>query len=343
MLQKFIHTYDNIISTNNLLLAWQEFIKGKKNKKDVQEFYLRLMDNILDLHTDLKNKTYYHSSYKAFKINDPKPRDIHKAKVRDRIVHHLLYNALYPYFDRQFIHDSYSCRINKGTHKAILRFEQFHRKVSKNHTKQCYILKCDIKKFFASIDHSILKSILVRHIQDTDMLNLLSNIIDSFHTISKVARQDLATKNCIGLPLGNLTSQLLVNIYMNEFDQYVKHKLKAKYYIRYADDFVFLSQNKEYLENLKNEISVFLNKNLKLQLHPNKVFIKTIYSGVDFLGFVHFPKHRVLRTTTKKRMFRNLQKNDFKEESLNSYKGMLKWGNSYKIQQDLILGGSTSK
>lgn len=339
------HTYNNIISTENLLLAWREFLKGKKGKKDVQEFQLRLMDNILELHNELRNKTYKHGGYKAFKINDPKPRDIHKASVRDRLLHHAIYRVLYPYFDKLFIHDSYSCRLNKGTHKAILRFEAFHRKVSKNNTKQCYVLKCDIRKFFASIDHDILKSILAKHITDTDTLNLLSNIIDSFQTdftqiersskFGKVAsaRQDLA--EATGLPLGNLTSQLLVNIYMNEFDQHMKHVLKVKYYIRYADDFVILSQDKQYLENLQNQINTFLLTNLKLQLHPNKVFIKTISSGVDFLGFVHFSYHRVLRTSTKRRMWRNLEKNQYAVQSISSYVGMLKWGNGWKLKEKL--------
>ena len=322
----------------NLLIAWKEFLNGKKQKKDVQEFQMRLMDNIFNLHHSLKSKSYSHSTYQAFKINDPKPRDIHKAIVRDRLLHHAIYRVLYPYFDTKFIYDSYSCRVNKGTHKAINRFRYFERKVSKNNTKQCYILKCDVRKFFANIDHQILKNILARHIQDTDTLNLLSNIIDSFKT-------EIKTKNFIdsnpwvweskGLPLGNLTSQLLVNIYMNEFDQYVKHKLKIKYYIRYADDFVILSNNKNYLEDLTKTISQFLNQNLKLQLHPSKVFIKTISSGVDFLGWVHFPHHRVLRTATKKRMFRNLKANKYKEESVNSYLGMLSHGNAEKLKNNI--------
>jgi len=280
-----IHNYHDIISTQNLLLAWKEFIKGKKQKKDVLEFQLKLMDNIFNLHNDLKNKTYQHSKYQAFKINDPKERDIHKAKVRDRLLHHAIYRILYPYFDQKFIYDSYSCRKNKGVHKALNRFKQFHRKVSKNNTKQCYILKCDIRKFFASIDHQILKSILSKYIVDTNTLNLLSNIVGSF------TNPELSHRLGKGLPLGNLTSQLLVNIYMNEFDQYVKHKLKVKYYIRYADDFVFLSGDKEYLENLISTIAIFLKEKLRLNLHPNKVFIKTIYSGLDFLGWIHFSKH----------------------------------------------------
>lgn len=279
------------------------------------------MDNIFSLYNDLKNKTYKHSGYKAFKVNDPKPRDIHKALVRDRILHHLIYKSLYEYFDKKFIYDSYSCRLDKGTHKAIYRFEEFGRKESKNNTNTVYILKCDIRKFFANIDHVILKEILSKHIQDKDMLNLLSNIIDSFYK---------------GLPLGNLTSQLLVNVYMNEFDQYVKHKLKVKYCIRYADDFVIFSRDKNYLENILIDMQDFLKDNLKLQLHPDKVFIKTLNSGVDFLGFVHFPNHRVLRASTKRRMFRNLKENNYKLESVNSYLGMLSHGEGFGLSEKIL-------
>ena len=276
------HNYNNIISIPNLLASWQEFLNGKRKRTDVILFSMNLMDNIYSLHNDLKNKTYKHGNYEAFKINDPKPRDIHKATVRDRLLHHAIYRILYPYFDKKFIHDSYSCRIGKGTHKAIYRFENFIRKVSKNNTKNCWVLKCDIKKFFASIDHSILKSILVKHIQDKDVLWLLFNVIDSFHSKHIYAMADICQVAEVGLPLGNLTSQLLVNVYMNEFDQYVKHKLKVKYYIRYADDFVVLSQDKSYLENILKQMKEFLVNNLKLTMHSDKVFIKTISSGVDF-------------------------------------------------------------
>ncbi|HUC88496.1 MAG TPA: reverse transcriptase/maturase family protein [Candidatus Paceibacterota bacterium] len=332
-----IHSFDSITSIENLLLAWQEFIKDKKQKEDVQKFQLQLMDNIFNLHQDLKNKTYKHGEYKAFKINDPKPRDIHKASVRDRLLHHAIYRILYPYFDRKFIYDSYSCRIGKGTHKAINRFRDFSRKVSKNNTKTCWILKCDIRKFFANINHEILKSIISVHMHDSDTHILLSNIIDSFYTknATNSARAEFVASSKRGLPLGNLTSQLLVNVYMNEFDQYMKHVLKVKYYIRYADDFVILSENKSYLENLIPKISQFLNNNLKLQLHPDKLYIKTLASGVDFLGWVQFPYHRVLRTATKKRMFRNLKKNNYKEESIQSYLGMLRHGDAKKLEKEI--------
>ena len=283
------------------------------------------MDNILSLHQDLANLTYKHGEYQAFNINDPKPRNIHKASVRDRLLHHAIYRILYPFFDRTFISDSFSCRVNKGTHKALNRFRQFFRNVSKNNTKTCWVLKCDIRKFFENIDHSFLVGILKEYISDQNIIWLLEKVIDSFHS-----------KPDKGLPLGNLTSQLFVNIYMNEFDQFVKHRLKAKYYIRYADDFVVLSQDKSWLEELVFKVGDFLSERLKLQLHPDKVYIKTIYSGLDFLGWIHFPDHRVLRTATKRRMFKRLQVSQ-KRETIASYLGLLKHGNTHKIQYEIAL------
>ena len=282
------------------------------------------MDNILSLHEDLKNKVYRHSSYHAFNISDPKPRNIHKASVRDRLLHHAIYRILYPYFDKKFIFDSYSCRLNKGTHKAMKRFKYFSGKVSKNNTKQCWILKCDVKKFFATIDHRVLLQILKKYIDGESILWLLQRIITSFETSPGK-----------GLPLGNLTSQLLVNIYMNEFDHFVKHKLKAKYYIRYADDFIILSRDRPYLTIVYQYIEEFLHRHLELLLHPDKVFIKTLSSGLDFLGWVHFPDHRVLRTTTKRRMLKRLSLNS-SEESKASYRGMLKHGNTNKLLKMLL-------
>jgi retron-type reverse transcriptase len=290
MKNKILISYNDIISIKNIYEAWEEFLPGKKNKEDVAEFTLNLSNNIFKLHSDLKNKAYTHGSYKAFNINDPKPRSIHKASVRDRLLHHAIYRILYPFFDRLFIYDSYSCRNFKGTHRALNRFRDFGRKVSKSNKQTCWILKCDIRKFFASIDQEILITILRKCITDPDIILLLIAVVRSFHS----------TKEGTGLPLGNLTSQLLVNIYMNQFDQWMKHRMKVKYYIRYADDFVILSQDKDYLLELTTKIADFLEENLKLSLHPNKVFIKTFTSGLDFLGWVHFPEHRVLRTVTKK-------------------------------------------
>ena len=325
--RRLAHTYDDIISVENLLAAWKEFLKGKKDKPDVQEFQLHLMHNILALHKDLHDKTYAHGAYYHFKISDPKPRDIHKATVRDRLLHHAIYRVLCPYFDRRFIHDSYSCRVGKGTHKAFQQFCTCARKCSKNHTRTCWVLKCDVKKFFASIDQEFLMQILKKYIQDENIFWLLERIVGSF----KTRTLDVLVLGK-GLPLGNLTSQLLVNIYMNKFDQFVKHKLKIKYYVRYADDFVLLSQNKSELERVLGYIKVFLCYELKLELHPNKVSIQTFAAGVDFLGWVHFPNHRVLRTVTKRRMLTRVRGLEKDNPTKQSYLGMLKWGNSQKLK-----------
>jgi retron-type reverse transcriptase len=317
------HKFEDIICIDNLLVAWTEFIRGKRKRKDVREFNFNLMDNIMSLHNDLADFTYMHGGYDAFKISDPKPRNIHKACVRDRLLHHAVYRILYPFFDLIFIADSYSCRISKGTHKALDGFRYMAFKASKNNTKTCWILKCDIRKFFANIDHEILKNILTKYIPDKRILWLLSRIIESFET-----------HPCKGLPLGNLTSQLLVNIYMNAFDQFVKYKLRVKYYIRYADDFVILSENRAQLESCVYLIRSFLYDRLQLSLHPNKVFINTLASGIDFLGWIHFPDHRILRTTTKQRMMKHI-KNHPSNETVGSYLGLLNHGNTHKLRDEI--------
>lgn len=319
------HKFAEIISLDNLLAAWQEFVVGKRGRLDVQVFAGRLMDNIYDLHYDLVERKYQHGAYQDFKISDPKPRHIHKARVRDRLLHHAIYRQLYPYFDSLFVSDSFSCRLGKGTHKALARFETFSRQISKNNSRTAWTLKGDIKKFFASIDHKILIAILRLRVGDGDLLELLKNIIGSFH--DEVTGQ--------GLPLGNLTSQLFANIYLNEFDRFVKHGLKARYYIRYADDFVILADQRAELIELVPLLQKFLLERLKLVLHPDKLFIKTVASGVDFLGWVHFPKHRVMRRATKLRMMRKLATNQ-KEATRNSYLGLIKHGNTYKLRASLF-------
>lgn len=321
-----VPNFADIICMDNLLLAWTEFLRGKRKRKDVQEFQSHIMDNIFSLHQDLNTKTYSHGGYLAFNISDPKPRSIHKAIVRDRLLHHAIYRKLYSYFDEKFIYDSYSCRKWKGTHRALDRFRDFGREVSKNNTKTCWVLKCDVKKFFASINQTILIEILKTYNLDMNTIWLLKKVITSFNNV-EIGK---------GLPLGNLTSQLLVNVYMGWFDQYVKHRLKAKYYIRYADDFVIMSQNRSELEENLIQIRFFLKDNLKLDLHPNKVFITTLASGVDFLGWVHFPHHSVLRTVTKRRMMKNLKSNK-KLGTTQSYLGMLSHGNAYKLKSKLGL------
>jgi retron-type reverse transcriptase len=321
----FQHTYNNIISLENLLEAWKEFVFGKRARKDVQEFERNLMANMISLHRDLAEKTYSHLAYQAFKISDPKPRDIHKASVRDRLIHHALHRKLSPFFEKTFISDSYSCQIGKGTHRAMRRFRRFIDSVSQNNTQTVWVLKCDIKKFFANIDQITLLAIIGEYISDKDIIWLLAVVIGSFNS----------GKTGAGLPLGNLTSQLFVNIYMNTFDQFVKHRLKAKHYIRYADDFLVLSRDRAYLDRILPLVQTFLGERLKLTMHPNKISIRTCASGIDFLGWVHFPHHRVLRTATKRRMFTRLAADPVNVSARNSYKGMLSHGNAYKLTQNI--------
>ena len=319
------HSYNDIIGLNNLFSAWEEFIVGKTNKDDVQSFSLNLFDNVAKLHDDLVNKTYKHGGYYSFYINDPKRRHIHKAKVRDRLLHHAIYRLLYPFFERTFISNSYSCRLNKGVYKAIGSFDAKSYKVSKNNTKTCWVLKCDIKKFFDSIDHKILLNILSEYVPDQNVILLLENIIDSYHN---------ELKHGVGLPLGNLTSQLFANVYMNVFDQWIKHKLKTKHYIRYADDFVVFSRDKKWLENIIESMREFLLSKLNLTLHPTKISLKTHASGVDFLGWVHFPDYKKLRIKTKQRMFRKLANRPL-PEVFQSYLGLLGHGDTFQVENDL--------
>lgn len=320
---QFDYSYQYIISLENLLEAWKEFKQGKKSRVDVQIFERDLMANILSLHAELTKKEYAHSSYTAFVVSDPKPRSIHKATVRDRLLHHAVYRVLYPFFDRIFIADAFSCRKEKGAHKALNRFRSFAYKVSRNHTRTAWVLKGDIKRCFASVDQEVLLGILKQYISDAEIIWLLERVIRSFSDAPGV-----------GLPLGNLTSQLFINVYMNELDQFMKHRMKTKFYIRYADDFVVLSEDIKFLESLISEVRDFLTDRLHLTLHPQKLFIKTFASGVDFLGWVHFPDHRVLRTATQHRMMKRL-KDHPEDATLQSYLGLLSHGDGYKIRKEI--------
>lgn len=256
-----------IISPSALFHAWEVFKEDKKNRPDVGDFELNLEKNIFDLYRDLKNEKYRHGHYKGFWIHDPKLRRIHKATVRDRILHHAIFKVLNPIFEPTFFPNSFSCRIGKGTHKGMKKVAEMLRTVSQNNTRPCYALKCDIRKFFDSIDHNILISILERKIKDEKVMCLLREIIESFAT----NKSNLFKRR--GVPIGNLTSQIFANIYMNEFDQFIKHKLKVKYYARYTDDFIIISANRTYLKNLIIPIQEFLMTKLCLELHPNKVLI----------------------------------------------------------------------
>jgi len=263
-------------------------------------------------------------------------RRIHKACVKDRVLHHAIFRILYPIFDQVFIFDLYSCRKDKGTHRAASRLEHFARKLSKNHCRNIFALKCDVRKFFDSIDQDILLNLVKKKIQEQNAIWLIERIIKSFEKEPNK-----------GLPLGNVTSQLFANIYLNELDQFVKHNLKIKYYIRYCDDFVILGENEDGLVNLVDRISYFLKDKLKLSLHADKVIIGKYNQGVDFLGYVALPRYRVLRTKTKRRIFKKIKNKfyDFQEgliskesfnQSLQSYLGVLGHCKGRKIKKRIL-------
>lgn len=332
--------FEKIISLENLFAAWDAFKSDKRNRFDVQVFERNLEENIFELHRNLKAKKYKHGAYSGFWIRDPKPRHIHKATVRDRVLHHAIFNTLNPIFEPTFIAQSFSCRVGRGTHKGIEALGTITNKISKNSHKSTFALKCDVKKFFDSVDHDILLKILSRKIKDADAMWLLSEIVRSF--ISKEAN----IFEHRGLPIGNLTSQLFANVYMNEFDQFMKHELRVGHYLRYTDDFVVISDSKEYLEKLIQPTNQFLKEKLGLKLHPNKVSIRKFNQGIDFLGYVVLPHYRQLRTKTKKRIFKkifsrvleqkhNLISNKTLEQSLQSYLGVLSHADSYKLSQKL--------
>jgi len=323
--------FNQIVCLENLFASWEEFKRGKRKKLDVSEFEKNLEDEIFRLHRDLKSKAYRHPDYTSFYITDPKLRHIYKAVVRDRIVHHAIYRILYPIFDKGFIFDTYSCRNDKGSHKAIYRFEYFARKVSKNYSDTCFVLKCDVRRFFDSIDHEILKRLIRDKVKDFDTLWLVENIIDSFgenkgeESSNQTAFDFLRPK---GTPIGNLTSQLFANVYLDELDQHIKHVLQVKHYIRYCDDFVILSHDQVYLAEVKEEVRDFLGESLKLALHKDKVTIRKLGQGVDFLGYITVPHFRVLRAKTKKRVLKRVTK-----KNLPSYLGVLKHCNGHGLEK----------
>lgn len=332
--------FERMISAEHLFSAWDRFKQEKRSKKDVMEFEQSLESNIFQLHRDLRCKTYKHGLYTGFYISDPKLRHIHKATVRDRVLHHAIFSMLNPIFEPGFIADSFSCRVGKGTHKGVERLAGMLRKESRNGTRECYALKCDVRKFFDSIDHEILLEILGERIKDADVMWLMREIVGSFST----GQRDLF--HARGVPIGNLTSQMFANVYMNEFDQFVKHELRAKRYARYTDDFVIVGSDPEELAELIAPMEKFLQEKLRLGLHPDKVEIVKYRKGVDFLGYVQFPRHRLMRQRSKQRMLRKIKaahglyrsgkmSKEKMVATVQSYLGVLSHADGYRLGETL--------
>ncbi|MFY9484284.1 MAG: reverse transcriptase/maturase family protein [Patescibacteria group bacterium] len=315
---KSIHG-NNIISLENIFGGWKKFSRGKHRNADVMVFERNLEENLLSLREDLASGYYRHGPYQPFTIHDPKKRRIHKAAVRDRVVHQAVVNIIEPAFEHRFLFDSFSCRIDKGTHAAVWRLRRFLRQASGNHTKTIYAIKCDVRKFFDSVDHEILSKLISRCIDDPRIMQLIKEIIASFSTSDRK-----------GIPLGNVTSQLFANTYLHELDHFVKFTLRERYYVRYCDDFVIVHSSREYLLALVARIERFLDTQLSLQLHSDKVSVRTWNQGIDFLGYVVLPHCIVLRPKTRERMLQRVS-----TANISSYLGLCSHAASYNIQQIL--------
>jgi len=303
--------YQQIYDFNNLFRASRLARLGKRNRPDVCEFEYDLEHRLLDIQLCLKEQTYRFSPYKSFLLKDPKERLIYSAPYPDRVLHHAISNVIEPIFDKAMIFDSYACRTGKGSHRAVNRAQTFLRQSK-------WVLKLDIRKYFATIDHTILIQLIKDKIKDDIVVKLLELLISSHHsgieyyfpfkndTIDDILRNR-------GLPIGNLTSQIFANYYLTPFDRFIKEKLKVKYYLRYMDDCLIFDDDKRTLTMLKNSAIYFL-ESYRLKLHDEKSQVFPCENGVKFLGFHIWPdRMRILRENLKrfKKRWRNYQKDYF--------------------------------
>jgi len=310
--------FENMVTMEGLYRAWMDFSTDKRTKKDVMAFGANIEDELLMLYEDLIHDGYRHGPYERFVVNDPKKRVIHKATVRDRVVHRLVYNMLLPVFHLRWLDCSYSCRPGFGQHRSIADVQKGIQQATRDQSQVCWILKCDVRKFFDSIDQPILLRLLFLRIRDERARALLTEIVRSFSVIPNK-----------GLPIGNLTSQFFANVYMHELDWHIKHVVKVRRYYRYADDVLFVCDSFEQANVYHKEIERFLRMRLCLFLHPNKVIIRKHTWGIDWLGKVILPDYLLLRPKTQKRMMHKIRelvkKGDTKKlrSSVGSYHGLL--------------------
>jgi retron-type reverse transcriptase len=328
---KINNLYPEAYNLSNLILAWREARKGKTKKFYVVEFETNLIENLLQLQKELKEQTYNPLPLKTFILCDPKTRKISKSAFRDRVVHHALVRIIEPIFDKTFIYDFCANRKAKGNLFAIQRFELFKRKVTNNLKTEAFCLKADIKHYFQEVTHEALINLIRRKINDEKIIWLINQILANGFTEK-------------GMPLGNLTSQFFANVYLHELDYFAKHKLKAKYYIRYVDDFVILHFSLEQLKIWKNEIDEFLRKKLKLELHPEKSYISSLSKGIDFVGFRNFYYSKLLRKRNVKKMLKKIE--EYKEggvskekllESFQGWQAYAKWADTYNLRKRACL------
>jgi len=331
--------YEKIVSFENLLAAYKVFRRGKRFKGDVLGFDYHYETELLKLQDELVNRTYSPLPPHRFYVYEPKKRAIAAACVRDRVVHHALCRVVEPIFDKRLVYDTYACRLHKGTLAAIKRFEEFkYRLLSCYNENEIYIFKADIQKYFENIDHRVLLGLINERIKDEGVIWLIKRIL---------ASESLFSQQTKGIPIGNLTSQVFANLYLSPLDQFIKHSLGFKYYIRYMDDFVLMDVSRNRLQQAKLKIATFLKENLELILHPKKQTISPLKCGVDFLGFKIFSTHRLLRKENVKRFCGRLKRMRKQLErkqipigkiglSIRGWIAHAKCGNTYNLRKKIL-------
>lgn len=290
-----MNLHEQICSWDNLRLAYRNASRGKRGRGATAAFESLLADHLLELEEELKDKAYQPGDYNNFYIHEPKKRLISAAPFRDRVVHHALCTVTVPYFERLFIADSYANRVGKGTHRAVDRCQQFAR-------KHKYVLQCDIAQFFPSIDHEVLRRTLISMLPDESAAWLIDRILASgrdvlageYDMVYFPGDDLLAVERPRGLPIGNLTSQLWANCYMNPFDHFVRRELSCRAYVRYVDDFLLFGDDKEELMQWRDATVERLQR-LRLTLHKGSAHPRPTAEGIPFLGFMVFPDHRRLK------------------------------------------------
>ena len=344
-MKRYGNLYPQIIEFDNLFLAAHKAQLGKRFRDNVLDFNFNLERELIQLQQELKDKTYHPGAYRTFHITDPKSRLISAAPYRDRVVHHALCNIIVPIFERTFIRDSYANRVGFGTHRALRRFINFARSTP-------YILQCDIKKYFPSIDHEILKGLIRRKIKCRDTLWLIDTIIDNSNEQETVIEyfpgDDLLTplQRRKGLPIGNLTSQFWANVMLNPFDHFVKETLQASKYVRYVDDFALFSHDRDFLAEARKAIEEYLAK-LRLTIHPIKSQLFETKAGATFLGFRILPNRIRVRNSNLKRGRRRLKRlqTDYNKgriswldvkRSLTSWMAHLDHGDTWQLRKKIF-------
>lgn len=287
--------YQKVCSWENLLLAFRKAGKGKRGKAPAASFEYRLEDNLITLQTELREKTYRPGTYDSFYVHDPKRRLISAAPFRDRVVHHALCNVIEPIFERSFVSDSYANRVGKGNHRALDCAQSYAKRFK-------YVLPCDVRQFFPSIDHAILRGVLRDKIRDPEVMWLVDRILEGgkeiftqeYAMIWFPGDSLFAAWRSRGLPIGNLTSQFWANCYLNTFDHFVKRELRCSGYIRYVDDMLFFGNDKRELWAWRQKIIDRLGR-VRLKIHENRAQVRPVTEGFPFLGFLVFPHKRRLK------------------------------------------------